>query len=131
MSKYHAKKAVIDGIQFDSQVEGQYYLYLKDKQEKGWIAAFNLQPRYLLQEGFEKNGKKYRPIYYVADFEILHNDGSIEVVDVKGMLTTDFKLKQKLFEKRYPHKLSLMKYVKKYGGWIEYSEWQKLKKVKK
>jgi Protein of unknown function (DUF1064) len=131
MSKYNAKKTIIDGIQFDSQIEGQYYLYLKDKQEKGWIAGFTLQPRYLLEEGFEKAGKKYRPIYYVADFEILNNDGSIDVVDVKGFVTETAKMKFKLFNKKYHHKLSLVTYVRKYGGWVELGELKKLKSAEK
>lgn len=131
MTKYHAKKTEIDGVQFDSKIEGQYYLHLKEQQKKGNIAAFNLQPRFLLQEGFRKNGKWYRPIEYVADFEIVHNDGSIEIVDVKGFETADFKIKRKLFEKKYPYTLNLVKYVKKWGGWITTDEWKKLKKEEK
>jgi hypothetical protein len=72
----------------------------------------------LLQEAFEKNGRKFRKIEYVADFEVHHLDGSIEVIDVKGMETEAFKIKRKLFEKKYPHKLSLITYSQMDGGWI-------------
>ncbi|WP_108669630.1 DUF1064 domain-containing protein [Peribacillus acanthi] len=130
MSKYHAKKTIIDGITFDSKTESEYYLHLKEKCERWEIQAFNLQPSFVLQEGFKKDGKWHRPIMYIADFEILHTDGRIEIVDVKGFETADFKIKRKLFEKKYPYTLTLMKYVKKYGGWISVDEWKKLKRVK-
>src|SRR5690606_8959455 len=107
MSKYKARKKVIDGITFDSILEGEYYIHLKEKQQRGEILAFNLQPVFLLQEAFKKDGKTFRKIEYKADFEILHLDESIEIVDVKGFETADFKIKRKLFEKRYPHKLTL------------------------
>lgn len=102
MTKYKAIKTVIDGYRFDSKAEGSYYLLLKEKQRRGEIQGFKLQPKFVLQESFEKNGKKYRPITYKADFEVIHNDGSIEIIDVKGFVTKEFAIKLKLFEKRYP-----------------------------
>jgi hypothetical protein len=131
VSKYNARKTVIDGIEFDSQAEGKYYLNLLNQKREGVIKDFTLQPRFTLQEAFEKNGKKYRKIEYVADFEVVHLDEDIEIIDVKGFETPDFKIKRKLFEKRYPYKLNLVKYVKKYGGWVTVDEWRKLKREEK
>lgn len=108
-SKYRNVRTEYDGIVFDSKSEAEYYKALKLRLEAKEIKSFRLQPKYLLQEGFEKNGKKYSPIYYIADFEITHNDGSIEVVDVKGTLTQVFRLKMRMFHKRYPHKLTLVR----------------------
>lgn len=130
-TKYNSKKVELDGYTFDSQIEARYYQRLKWLQEHKEILFFRLQPRYLLQEAFKKNGRTYRKIEYIADFEIHHLDGSIEVVDVKGMETEAFKIKKKLFEKKYPHKLSLITYVKKYGGWIELEELKKRRKQAK
>lgn len=110
-SKYGNKKVEIDGHVFHSIAESKYYLQVKWLLENKQILLYRLQPRYRLLDGFEKHGKKHRPIDYVADFEIHKLDGSIEVIDVKGAITDVFRIKQKMFEKKYPHKLSLVKYV--------------------
>src|SRR5690606_36572054 len=109
-SKYGNKKVELDGHAFDSIAESKYYQQLKLREKAGDILFFRLQPRYRLHEGFEKDGKKYRAIDYVADFEIHHKDGYIEAIDVKGVLTDVFRLKEKLFNMKYPHKLTLVKY---------------------
>lgn len=126
-SKYKAKKIEVDGVVFDSQIEARYYKQLKWLQDNDQILFFRIQPRYLLQEAFEKDGRRFRKIEYVADFEVHHKDGSIEVVDVKGVETEAFKIKRKMFEMKYPHKLSLVTYDKVLG-WVELD---KLKKIKK
>jgi hypothetical protein len=127
-TKYGSKKVTLDGHVFDSVIESRYYTQLKWAQEHKTILFFRLQPRYLLQEAFEKNGKKFRKIDYIADFEVHHCDGSIETIDVKGMETEAFKIKRKLFEKKYPHKLSLITYSKEWGGWFELDKLKKLRK---
>ncbi len=101
-SKYNNQKTVVDGIQFDSIKEAEYYCKLKILKKAGEIKDFGLQPRFELQPAFEKNGKKFRPITYVADFVIVNNDGTTDVVDVKGFETQVFKIKRKLFEYKYP-----------------------------
>lgn len=128
MPKYNAKRTEIDNIAFDSKVEGEYYRHLKQQQEEGKIKEFELQPIFTLQEGFRKNGKYYRPILYIADFKVYYNDGTVQIIDIKGFETADFKIKRKLFEKKYPFSLVLVKYVKKFGGWIEVEQWKKLKR---
>jgi hypothetical protein len=91
---------VIDGIKFDSRKEAKRYTELKLLERNGDIEKLTLQPRFLLQEGFRKNGKAYRKIEYVADF-MYEQDGKLIIEDVKGIKTDVYKLKQKLFEKKY------------------------------
>ena len=115
-NKYNNKKTVVDNIVFDSKNESLYYEALKDLKEKGSIKDFELQPKYLLQEAFVKNGKRYRPITYIADFRVINNDGSAYIVDIKGMLTTEFKIKMKLFNYKYPDiELKLVSRSVKFG----------------
>ena len=101
-SKYNNKKVIVDGIKFDSKKEAEYYCQLKLLKQAGRIKDYRLQPRYELQPAFKKNGKKYRAITYIADFVITNNDGTTEVVDIKGVETQVFKIKKKLFEYMYP-----------------------------
>lgn len=130
-SKYNNKKVVIDGFGFDSIVEGKYYEQVKWLKATGEILSFTLQPRYILQDSFRKDGVLHRKIEFVADFEIQHIDKTIEVIDIKGMITETAKLKFKLFEKKYDHKLSLIAYSKIDGGWISIQQLAKNRKLRK
>ena len=100
-NKYKNKKTMVDGIKFDSEMESHYYIYLKQLKEIGEVVDFVLQPTYLLQEGFYLNGKRIRPITYKADFKVIYKDGHEEVIDVKGKLTEEFKIKRKMLLYRY------------------------------
>lgn len=100
-SKYHASRAMIDGIVFASHKESRYYLSLKSREKRGEITDLTLQPEFILQEEFYRNGKKYRPIKYIGDFRYVE-DGHIVVVDVKGYRTKEYMIKKKLFLYRYP-----------------------------
>lgn len=100
--KYNNQKTIVDGIEFDSKKEADYYIHLKLLKKAGEIRDIGLQQRFVLQPGFEKNGVKYQPITYIADFVITNNDGTTEVIDVKGFETKEFKIKKKLFEYKNP-----------------------------
>lgn len=99
-SKYHAKKTVVDGVTFDSRKEADRYLVLKGMEEDGSIEDLRRQVRYELVPSFDVDGRHYRPVYYVADF-VYVEDGKEVVEDVKGVMTDVYKLKSKLFARRY------------------------------
>ena len=101
-SKYNAQRVQVAGKVFDSKAEANRYRELLLLMQAGEVVEVECQPKFLLQEGFRKNGKAYRPIYYIADFLITYADGRKEVEDVKGVKTEAFRIKQKMFEKRYP-----------------------------
>lgn len=101
MNKYRNKKIVVDMYVFDSIRESQRYKELKLLERAGKIEDLELQPKFLLQESFKKNGKTYRKIEYIADFKYIEKGKTI-VEDVKGIQTDVFKIKHKLFEKKYP-----------------------------
>lgn len=114
-NKYRNKKTVVDNVTFDSKAESLYYQQLKWLKQAKQIKDFKLQPRYLLQEGFKKNGKTFRKIEYVADFEVYKLDGTTEIVDIKGKITKEFALKRKLFERKYLDTITLLKYDERKG----------------
>lgn len=119
MSKYNSEKVIIDGLTFDSKVEGLYYEFLKGERAQGRVKSFDVQPKFVLQPSFRKDGVHYRAITYSADFRIEYPDGTIEVVDIKGMETAIFNLKQKMFEHNFPeHKLTILKYSPLDGGFV-------------
>lgn len=101
MRKYRNKKVQVDMYVFDSIAEAKRYKELKLLERTKKISDLELQPHFLLQESFRKNGKTYRKVEYIADFKYIENGRTI-VEDVKGMQTDVFKLKHKLFEMKYP-----------------------------
>lgn len=101
MSKYKNKKVVVDNILFDSKKEANYYTKLKILRDAGKILDLELQKRFVLQQGFKLHGKTYRAITYIADFVYKDSDGQVHVVDTKGYRTEVYKIKKKLFMKKF------------------------------
>ena len=101
MNKYRNRKIVVDNIRFDSNLEANKYQELKLLQKAKQISNLKLQVPFVLQESFKKNGKTYQAIRYIADF-VYEEKGQTIVEDTKGMKTETFKIKQKLFEYKYP-----------------------------
>lgn len=121
------EKRTCNGIVFDSVLEMKYYRdVVLPKKESGEITSYELQKKYILQDGFEYRGRKILPITYVADFYIEYADGSTEVIDIKGCPDTTAKIKRKLFWHRYPELNYLwITYVKKFGGWGVYDDFER------
>lgn len=101
-NKYRNNKVIVDDIEFDSKKEANRYKELKLLEKYGKINDLKLQPKFLLQESFKKNGKTYRAIHYIADFSYYDIENKNYVVeDTKGMKTEVYKLKKKMFEYKY------------------------------
>ncbi len=130
-SKYKSKKVEIDGIMFDSKIEGKYYSHLKKQKEKGIVKSFILQPIYELLPAFRKYEKSTRAITLKADFEVVMDDGSEIIIDIKGFPTEVAKIKKKLFDWKYATRhLVWLTYSKIDGGWIEYEDLKKARKLR-
>lgn len=97
-NKYSAVKTIMFGKKFDSKKEARYSIYLEAEKQKGNIKSWDTQKRIDL---YGENGN--RVCYYKADFEVIHNDGTIEIIDVKSKatVTSTFRLKWKLLEDKY------------------------------
>ncbi len=89
-SKYGNKRVQIDGIWFDSILEGHRYGQLKLLKLAGEITDFKMQVTYRL----EVNGVHICD--YRADFVVTYPDGRIEVEDTKGVETAKFIIQKKL-----------------------------------
>ena len=90
-AKYKSYKTSVDGHTFDSLKEANYYNDLKLNLKSGNIKGFCLQPIFILAPGLK----------YKADFIVFNNDGTYDVVDVKGFKTKEYIAKKKVFEDKY------------------------------
>lgn len=113
MNKYRNRKTTLDKYKFDSMKEARKYqelCLLKHDASPEGVKEFTVHPRFELQPSFSKDGKKYRAIVYIADFDVLYNSGYREIIDIKPfdrktckyLTTPAFKLKAKMFDFRYP-----------------------------
>ncbi len=91
-NKYHAKSSIYNGYYYASQLEAAYAqeldLRLKAKDIKAWRRQI---PLTLISNGMKVGT-------YRMDFEITHNDGSIEYVETKGYETPLWQLKWHILE---------------------------------
>lgn len=99
-NKYHAQPTtrLIDGepVRFDSRREAQRWDDLCWMQKAGKISDLRRQVRYELVPALVKpDGKKSRPVEYVADF-VYWMDGKTVVEDAKGYRTREYQIKKKL-----------------------------------
>lgn len=94
-SKYGAKKTSIDGYTFDSQKEADQYEDYKRLLKAGEIRGFCIQPTFILAPNLK----------YKADFIVFYNDGTSEIIDVKGMKTKEYIIKKKVFEDKFNLKI--------------------------
>jgi hypothetical protein len=127
------QKRTFEGKEFDSVMELQFYTqYLLPLKEKGIVKNIELQPKYVLQEGFTKNGKRVLPIQYISDYLVEFSDGTVITYDVKGLPTVEARLKKKMFDYKFPDKtLIWISLSIQDGGWIEYDELCKLRAKRK
>ena len=100
--------------------------------ESGDVVSYELQKPYELQPKFRHDEKSVQSIKYVADFFIVYKDGHEEVIDTKGCPDSVALLKRKLFWYKFPEvDYKWVTWVKKFGGWIEYEEYKRLKREEK
>ena len=97
MSKYNARKTVVDGITFDSKKEAARYQELRLMVRGGLIHDLEHQVAFTLipSQQNELGRTIERPVTYVADF--VYKEGSRQVVeDCKGVRTPVYVLKRKM-----------------------------------
>ena len=103
-NKYNATKVVTDEGKFDSKREYEYWLKFKKLEEEGKIKHLQRQVKYVLIPKTDK----YRELSYIADFVYIEN-GIEHIVDIKGMVLPEFKIKQKLFYFTYHKEIEIKK----------------------
>ena len=118
-TKYNNRKTRVKGIKFDSKLESHVYLKILEL-SKQHPFAYELQPEYILLDKFNVDGMPYRKTIYKGDFNISYN-GKLYTIDVKSDATETplFKLKRKLFAKRYGREVIVIKSVVEFEKWFK------------
>lgn len=94
-NKYNNAPVTIDNIRWPSKVHGDFYKYIKLRQQIKDIKYF------LYEVPIRLPGK----VKLIIDFMIFENDDTVEYIDIKGVLTPSFIIKKKLVEALYPIKI--------------------------
>jgi Protein of unknown function (DUF1064) len=97
-TKYHNRKTIYNGIQFDSSKEANRYRELELLERAGKIRRIELQPRYDLVVNGHKLG------FYRGDFRYEEvSTGELVTEDVKSLVTKTpvYQLKKKLVKALY------------------------------
>lgn len=90
-SKYGNEKTEVDGIKLDSRKEAKRWKELRLLLKTGHITWLARQVEFILPGG----------IIYRADFVFLsRGETEMEIQDVKGMITPEYRLKKKLMAER-------------------------------
>jgi hypothetical protein len=91
--KYKNKKVDFDGHKFDSRHEFNFYNLLKLNN-----IDFTLKEVFILQNKFTYGSESIREIKIIPDFIIKKNGVIVAIVDTKGMITIESKLKYKMLK---------------------------------
>jgi uncharacterized Zn finger protein (UPF0148 family) len=97
-NKFGAKRTESrDGIKRDSKFEAGVADELALRKKVGDIKDYESQ--YKIEAwAYRENGLKAFKVSHKIDFRILHNDGSYELVEAKGVETSDYKWRRKFLE---------------------------------
>ena len=111
-------------VLYASEMEMRFYRdFIEPKISSGEIIKCDTQVEYELLPAFVYNGQKFAAIHYKSDFNIYYSDGTIKVIDIKGLAKPVDIIKRKLLLSRYPdidfHWLCFSKID---GGWCEYND---------
>ena len=103
-NKFGARKSVYKGIEFDSTVERQRYMYLECQEQKGEISCLRRQVRFLIIPKLTRMVAKQLktkvrydervvelPAYYTSDFCYIEN-GVYVMEDVKNGYSQEIRL---------------------------------------
>lgn len=102
-SKYRNRRVTVDGFNFPSVVEADFYKKLCNDRKEGVVSFFLMQVRIPLNlTGFPKK-------CYVLDFLVFYPDGRYEFIEIKGKETEKFKLQKAMFEEVYKTKLTVLR----------------------
>lgn len=106
-NKYNAKKTVYNGQKYDSKKEAEYAEILDGLLKQKKILGWKRQVRFPLPDLDWIKSKSMRS-WYQADFVVTDLDNTDHIVEVKGVLTTENKVKYAFFQYYYRRKINIV-----------------------
>lgn len=96
-NKYGSTPTYVDGQRFDSKSEAKRFCQLQILERAGKISDLKTQVSFDLLPAQDLDGKKEKPVRYIADFSYQENGGLV-VEDVKSAptKTREFVIKRKM-----------------------------------
>lgn len=96
-NKYGAVKTEYNGSRYDSKFEASVAQDLDLRKKAGDIKEWERQ--YKIEAwAHTKDGRPAFKVSHKVDFRIHHNDGSFELLEAKGVETSDYKWRKKFVE---------------------------------
>lgn len=100
--KYHARRTEYAGAVYDSRGEAEYARHLDLLKVAGVIHDWRRGGEWVLLDA-PPGGNRRERITLRPDFEVWPAPGRLEVRDFKGVVTAVFRVKARLFKRRYPN----------------------------
>lgn len=99
-NKYNARSSVYNGVYYHSQLEAGFARDLDLRKKAGDIKDWKRQIPidFYIEKKILNLKEGIKICRYYVDFQIIHNDKTIEWVEVKGFQTDLWRFKWKLFE---------------------------------
>lgn len=117
-NKYGAKKTEFNGRKYDSKFEAGVAQELDLRLKAGDIVE--IEPQYKVEMWcYRENGLPAFKVSHKIDFRVKNKDGSYELIEAKGVATTDYKWRRKFLEEIWlkEHLDHIYTVVQQRGGW--------------
>jgi hypothetical protein len=117
-NKYGAKRTEFNGRHYDSKFEAGVAQELDLRLKAGELVA--VEPQYKVEVWcYRSDGQRAFKVSHKVDFRIAYPDGSFELVEAKGVETTDYIWRRKFLENIWlpEHLDHTYTVVKQQRGW--------------
>lgn len=106
-SKYNAQKVIYNGDKYDSKKERDYAIILDGLLSEGKIKGWTRQVNFPLPDMnyLDTGSKRSR---YQADFIVTTLDGNEHIVEIKGLMTPEMKVKYSFFQFVYSRRVHIV-----------------------
>lgn len=97
-NKYNAKRCAYRGYTYDSRAEAAHAMELDARLAAGEIVRWERQYRVEMW-AHDRHGTPRIKLSHKVDFRVEHHDGTYELVEVKGVETSDYRMRKRWLEK--------------------------------